>query len=183
MGIFLILLVLTNQLSPPTKVRAFDTPNDAGKSITITWSKSTDPEINGYQIFRCEPGQEMVCVGTLMPFENQYVDENVKNGIEYSYQVVAYKIIGSDTIKISSELSNPAKSSPQWFNLKRINVLVGMAIFFTLILYFISHARRGKKLSIRRIAGLDAVEEAVGRATEMGKGVPYVPGLSSVSDI
>ncbi|MEO0083571.1 MAG: fibronectin type III domain-containing protein [candidate division WOR-3 bacterium] len=183
MGIFLIFLFLTNQFSPPTNVRAFDTPNDAGKSITITWSASTDSEIVGYQVFRCEPGKEMICVGTLSPFETQYVDERVNNGIEYSYQVVAYKIIGGDTIKVSSELSNPVKSSPQWFNLKRLNVLIGMAIFFTLILYFISHARRGKKLTIRRIAGLDAVEEAVGRATEMGKPILYVPGLSSVSDI
>ncbi|MEO0105591.1 MAG: DUF6754 domain-containing protein, partial [candidate division WOR-3 bacterium] len=34
-----------------------------------------------------------------------------------------------------------------------------------------------------RISGLDAVEEAVGRATEMGKPILFVPGIGSVADI
>ncbi|MCL6466607.1 MAG: hypothetical protein K6T77_07685, partial [candidate division WOR-3 bacterium] len=44
-------------------------------------------------------------------------------------------------------------------------------------------AKAGRHLFVRRIAGLDAVEEAVGRATEMGKPIVYVPGLGSVADI
>lgn len=46
-----------------------------------------------------------------------------------------------------------------------------------LILYNIFRAS-GKDLFIRRIAGLNAIDEAVGRATEMGKPVVMVPGLS-----
>lgn len=38
-------------------------------------------------------------------------------------------------------------------------------------------------LFVRKIAGLDAVDEAVGRATEMGRSVLYVPGLSTMSDV
>ncbi len=38
-------------------------------------------------------------------------------------------------------------------------------------------------LFIRRISGLTAVEEAIGRATEMGKPVLYVPGTSSIEDV
>ena len=44
-------------------------------------------------------------------------------------------------------------------------------------------ARQGKKLFIRKIAGLDAVEEAVGRATEMGRPVLFIPGLQELDDI
>jgi hypothetical protein len=65
----------------------------------------------------------------------------------------------------------------------RINVLVAMLVFFALVIYFIETARSGRNLFVRRIAGLDAVEEAVGRATEMGKPIVYVPGLGGVSDI
>ncbi|MEO0092391.1 MAG: DUF6754 domain-containing protein [candidate division WOR-3 bacterium] len=183
MNIFLALLLGILSVEPATNVKAFDTPNDAGKSITITWTPSITEEIDGYQILRAEKEQPCVCIARISPFEKQYIDENVINGKEYSYQIVTYKIIGPDTIRAYSEVSNYAKSSAQWFNTNRINVLIGIIIFFSLILYFISRARQGKKLFIRRIAGLDAVEEAVGRATEMGKPILYVPGLSTVSDI
>src|SRR4029079_12970779 len=39
-------------------------------------------------------------------------------------------------------------------------------------------AKKGKDVYIRRIAGLNAIDEAVGRATEMGRPVIMVPGLS-----
>ncbi|MBN9500862.1 MAG: hypothetical protein BGO01_00860 [Armatimonadetes bacterium 55-13] len=46
------------------------------------------------------------------------------------------------------------------------------------ILVNIRRAGKGKDLYIRRIAGLNAIDEAVGRATEMGRPVLMVPGLS-----
>lgn len=42
----------------------------------------------------------------------------------------------------------------------------------------IRRAGKGKDLYIRRIGGLNAIDEAIGRATEMGKPVLMVPGLS-----
>jgi hypothetical protein len=44
-------------------------------------------------------------------------------------------------------------------------------------------ARRGKPFYVRPIAGLKAIEEAVGRATEMGKPILYVPGIQDVNEI
>jgi hypothetical protein len=41
-------------------------------------------------------------------------------------------------------------------------------------------AQRGRQMFIRRIPGLTAVEEAVGRATEMGRPVFFSPGLDSI---
>lgn len=179
----LILQFALAQMSPPSNVRAFDTPNDAGRSITLNWNPCADPDVAGYQVFRSQQGENPVCIMTVSPFEKTYIDEGIDNATPYTYEIRAFKIDGADTIIISSEISNLATSKPQWFNTKRLNILIGIIIFFTLILYYISHAKRGKKLFIRRIAGLDAVEEAVGRATEMGKPILYVPGLSSVSDI
>jgi len=56
-------------------------------------------------------------------------------------------------------------------------------IFFVLMLAVfifvnIRRAGKGKDLYIRRIGGLNAIDEAIGRATEMGKPVLMVPGLS-----
>ena len=73
--------------------------------------------------------------------------------------------------------------SQSWFNPKRLNMLIFLLFFFAVIIYFIERAKKGKSLFIRRIAGLDAIEEAVGRATEMGKPVLFIPGIEDVDQI
>ncbi len=60
-------------------------------------------------------------------------------------------------------------------------------IFFTalmagFILFNIRRAKSSKGVYIRRIAGMNAIDEAIGRATEMGKPVLMVPGLSDTVD-
>ncbi len=73
--------------------------------------------------------------------------------------------------------------SQSWFNPNRVNMLIFLIFFFAVIIFFIQRAKKGKSLFIRRIAGLDAIEEAVGRATEMGKPVLFVPGIEDVDQI
>ncbi len=72
--------------------------------------------------------------------------------------------------------------STSFLNLNRLNALVLFILFCTLVLTFINRARRGGKLYIRKIAGLNAIDEAVGRATELGKKVLYVPGIMSLDE-
>ena len=52
-----------------------------------------------------------------------------------------------------------------------------------IIEYFIQLAKKGEKIYMRPISGINSMEEAVGRATEMGKSVLFVPGISSLSEI
>ena len=51
------------------------------------------------------------------------------------------------------------------------------------ILYYIDRARSGEEIYLRTIPGLKAMEEAVGRATEMGKSVLFVPGISDLDQV
>jgi hypothetical protein len=51
------------------------------------------------------------------------------------------------------------------------------------VLFFIILARKGGTLKIRPIAGLKAVDEAVGRATEMGRPILYVNGIQDMDDL
>lgn len=44
-------------------------------------------------------------------------------------------------------------------------------------------ARRGMSFYVRPIAGLQAIDEAVGRATEMGKPILFVPGIMDMNEI
>lgn len=55
-----------------------------------------------------------------------------------------------------------------------------VAALFALVFIMIQRSRAGLPIPpIRRIAGLEAIDEAIGRATEMGKPVHYSPGMSS----
>ena len=49
--------------------------------------------------------------------------------------------------------------------------------------YFITKAKNGDEIFLRPIAGMEAMEEAVGRSTEMGKSVLFVPGISGLDQI
>lgn len=59
-------------------------------------------------------------------------------------------------------------------------VLVFFSIFFTILL---KRTRRGVPIALRRLPGIDAIEEAIGRATEMGRPVLFIPGLNDIDDI
>jgi hypothetical protein len=52
-----------------------------------------------------------------------------------------------------------------------------MAYILLAVLYKIWRAKQGKSLYIRRIPGLANIEEAVGRATEMGRPAAFGPGI------
>ena len=49
--------------------------------------------------------------------------------------------------------------------------------------YFIQRAKNGEPIYMRPIPAMKAMEEAVGRATEMGSSVLYVPGISGLDEI
>lgn len=71
----------------------------------------------------------------------------------------------------------------RYIDVDRLNVLVIIICLMGFVAYFTFHAQRGKELFIRRISGLSALEDAVGRATEMGRGVLYIPGIMDMDDI
>ncbi|MDD2942974.1 MAG: hypothetical protein PHC51_08430 [bacterium] len=51
------------------------------------------------------------------------------------------------------------------------------------LLWTIKRARRGHSYYIRRIAGIDAVDEAIGRSVELGRPVAFTSGLTSVGPL
>jgi hypothetical protein len=51
------------------------------------------------------------------------------------------------------------------------------------IYYYIDRAKSGEDIYLRKIPGLQALEEAVGRATEMGKSVLFVPGIMDLDQV
>ena len=160
-------------------LEASDTPEDAGGSVSLTWQMETvgsDPDSLG--VIRSGPeGEELITTlpqGTVM-----YTDQTVDNGTEYSYWIVSYS---GGHIQASSEVA-AAIPSAQWIYRGRIGMLIILSLMAGVITYFIESGKKGKELFIREIAGLAAVDDAVGRATEMGKPVLYIPGIMDMDDI
>lgn len=168
---------------PVTQVRAFDTPNDAGGSITIEWELSPiDSLVTKYEIFRIEgtPTGEPVSAGFVLRGTDSFEDVGIKNGVKYFYFVRTWL----DSEYIDSEITkSPAIASTQWFHRGRLNALIILVFFVGVLLFFLQRAKKGEALFIRRIAGLEAVDEAVGRSTELGRPILFILGLEPISNI
>jgi hypothetical protein len=70
-----------------------------------------------------------------------------------------------------------------WLAVESWNLALVVAAVTTVVLVSIACARGGRLPRLRRIAGVAAMEEAVGRATEMGRPVVYVAGTQDLDDV
>ncbi len=70
-----------------------------------------------------------------------------------------------------------------WFKKTMFPALLATLIFGILVYVLINKAKKGHDLFIRPIAGIEEIDNAIGRATEMGKPILFVPGLSGISDV
>lgn len=176
-----LLIFILALIEPPGKPIVKDVPNDEGGKINITWKPTLQiEEIGGYVIYRAEEKSPYEEIGSTNKWTTQFTDSKTKDGVKYQYQIAAVK---NGEILVRSKVSKIITSSGQWFHSNRLNTLLGFIIYTIILLWFIFHARAGKEMFVRKIPGLDALDEAVGRATEMGKPILYVPGLSSIADI
>ena len=68
-------------------------------------------------------------------------------------------------------------------NVGRVHLMTLIVAMGGLMVLFTRQVQQGAEIFIRRIPGIDAIEEGVGRATEMGRPVLYVPGIDELQDI
>ena len=76
-----------------------------------------------------------------------------------------------------------ASARPNYRKGYKTNNLAFSLVFCAIVMAFIQIARRNPDLFIRKIAGLEAVEEAIGRATEMGRCAFFVHGLNGMGSL
>jgi len=84
---------------------------------------------------------------------------------------------------VATRLGAGGSGSGGILNREHLSVLAAIASFGGLFGFFLWKSRRGKPLHLRRLPGITAIEEAVGRATEMGRPVLYVPGIDRIDEI
>ena len=194
-------------LDAPTGVEVLDTPDDNGTSIQIIWKPSVSA--TGYHILRREDqtNEEPSLVGEVSVDQVEvlkngllrYTDKkNIRSKTNYRYQVMAVKAIDlpktgttndpSEMTSSTTELRKISDETPSiqakgnLFHTKKTWVLVFILLFTSLTLVFIQMARSGREMFVRNISALNAVEESVGRSTEMGRPIFFVPGLEDISN-
>lgn len=180
--------------APATNIRAEDAPNDAGGAIIVSWDLSTDDGANlnnvtAYSVLRStSPNGPFDTVGSSTAGTTKFSDGGTEDDVDYYYSILTIANLPmvngqQDTVKVRSDPSDAANSSGQWIHLGRINSLIAVFVLTGSILFFIRQARSGRKLFIRKIAGLEAVDEAVGRATEMGREIFFIPGIEDMNNV
>jgi hypothetical protein len=176
--------VASAQPRPPHSAEVSDTPNDTGTSLTVRWQPSADEATSDgplwYRVLRAGAWDgTFEEVGTAPASAGEFLDTRVEPGVEYWYRVEAVDGTG---VSVFADAGS-AKPRVQWLYLNKMNMLVVALILSFSVLYFIENAKAGKRLFLRRIAGLEAVEEAVGRATEMGRAVLFIPGIQDMDNV
>jgi hypothetical protein len=186
----LFLIIYTSSLLfADLALTAVDKPNDDGSGIILNWQYSGDKIIE-LQLFRRHDGGRYYQVNTFTELSGEYTDTNeIEVGKEYDYKINAIANIesphnpGNYNKLIIESAHAKATSKAQWFNTSKISVLIFGLILFLSIMWFIISARSGKDLYIRKIAGLESMNESVGRATEMGQPILFIPGTLDLDDM
>ncbi len=170
----ILLLSLFMQTKGFVKVTA---PKNTDGSYLIVQYRVPVAAVDSLFLYRVTgKGKKLIYTGTETSKSLSDMGLNYKN--HYKYTLVYYS--NNSKGEMSSALVKPVAS---WFDTSAFPLFLVVILYTGMLLFYLQSARSGKELYLRPIAGLQAVDEAVGRATEMGRPILYVPGLSSLSDV
>lgn len=70
-----------------------------------------------------------------------------------------------------------------YFDVGKLPVFITLVLFGLFYVYLYKQTKQGRPMRLRRLPGIDAIEEAIARATEMGRPVLFIPGINDIDDI
>ncbi len=172
------------KIAPPSSLLATDHKYDNGNSISLSWVPSIDDAlmnnpIVAYKLYRSSNDTEPNLIAELPPGSSYFLDNGVSTDNSYSYSVSA----STNAYEVLSNRTESITPQSEWINYNKKYLFLMVMIISGAIMYFIVSAKRGKELFVRKIAGLEAIDEAVGRATEMGRPIMYIPGIQDMDDV
>ncbi len=159
------------------RFEAKDKPHDKGDALLLSWEVST--ALDSLQIQKADSLGVYQYLCSSIESSDSFTDTDLNYDQEYHYRLVAYPKGSADSLVASSS----AFPKQNWFYMDKLGYLLMLIILSGAIIYYIVAAKKGKDFFIRRIGGLDSMEEAIGRATEKGKPILFVPGIADLEDI
>ena len=162
---------------------AADHPWDNGTRIDLTWSLSSDDSsLQGYIVRQKEATEQDFRRVDLVPRgTSSFTVGELDPGKSYLFELTAVSPDNTESSPVMT--AAPIQPAMQWFDGTRFWFLITLVIFSGAVIAYISIARRGRVMKVRPIPALKAVDEAVGRATEMGRMCLFIPGIQDMNDI
>ena len=169
-GIFLLSLAFLNIFSnlnaaetiipnSPSSFTAQDHPWDHGEKIDLNWIHSLNYQtyVKHYSIFQSTNSDSFEFIGNVDPGVSSYTVEKLDREKAYIFKVIA---VGTEGIESAPVVTISAISpTREWFDGRRFPLFFITLIFCGSVVYWILRARGGDPLQIRKIAGLEAVDE------------------------
>ncbi len=168
--------------------------NSDGLTLHISWDLSDEGEpADAVRVVRSSDGQSWEFTGDIIAIADdaEYtISDRLDEPGTWSYKVVLLNTDSPDEVGALLEVSRSsgeASGTPvgAWFNAQTGHLsLLGLILLVGwLMLHYTKRAMSGEEIYIRKMPGIEAIEEGIGRATEMGKPVLYVPGIDDLQDI
>lgn len=186
-------MVCVALLAVPEIVSVTNAPEDDGSLLLVEFEGAVDASDNliGLLVLRREAESEEAIWETVITEALPLESSEIMDGYDpdfpvfpmtlYQYRTI---ILTADGDSLYSDIFIGAElAEGEWFSRSEIPTLIGCVLFLGLIFFYFNKAKRGAELYLRPIAGIEAIDEAIGRATEMGKPILYVPGLSTIGDV
>jgi hypothetical protein len=162
---------------------AVDHPWDNATRIDLTWALSPDDAtLEGYTIRRRTTTETTFTLVDIVPRgTTRFTAPNLSREAAYLFEIAAVAAGGAQSSQTAT--ASPVSPTMQWFDGERKWFLFTLLMLSSAVITYIVIARRGAPLKLRPIAGLEAVDNAVGRATEMGRSCLFIPGVLDMNDI
>tara|TARA_S200000501_G_scaffold378011_1_gene438648 strand:+ start:8674 stop:9825 length:1152 start_codon:yes stop_codon:yes gene_type:complete len=175
---------LSSILQAPQVFSASDYPWDHGDKINLKWTLlKENNKISFFVIEQSNSNKD----GTFKQITkvdssvNKFIVQDLDRNSSYHFQIRSGDRFGN--LSKPKTLDYAVTPKQDWFDGRRFPLFLITFIFSGSVVFWIIRARSGESLKIRKIAGLEAVDEAVGRATEMGQPILFVPGIQDINEI
>jgi hypothetical protein len=171
-------------VAPVTSLIAQDFKYDDGDKLVLTWVPSIDDvpvtgRITAYEIYQICNNGEPQRIAELLPEQGTYQVEDLYRDSSYQFYIVAL----ADDASAKSVVTASVMPEREWVNWNLLSLIIMTVVVCGAVMAFVQIAQQGRKLFVRKIAGLEAVDEAIGRATEMGRPILYIPGIHDMDDV
>ncbi|TYB30453.1 MAG: hypothetical protein FXF47_09175 [Candidatus Mcinerneyibacterium aminivorans] len=179
--------------TPKGKLEIKDKGNDDGTGVNVFFRPQNKPEEVKYYLLRVyykSVSEDNLAAQYRIENKDRRYKFNVslqkrrKHPYPNSRKGVARVYVSNEKGEaVKAFLTESTNTSASWFNINKLSAFMGVLLFLLFVYIFIKQARRGVEFFIRKIPGLEELDNAVGRATELGKPIYYIPGIGTTSRI
>ncbi len=170
--------------APATGLDWSDTRDDAGRSVRLEWRRSPDEGSGRLARYVLErgpaPGGPWTAVDSVAAGDTAALDRTLRRDTDYFYRVTA---VGPGGRAPALSVTGPVTARSDWFDSRRVRVLVVTLAFFVCVLAFVLRAGSGEPPPLRRLPGIAAIEDAIARAAARRRPLLFIPGTGDIDDL